>query len=122
MRVMYPGSQILWRFRKSNYCFFKKLKLNKLGNIIKVIKLIGTHATYTACRCQTKEFGRKTSSEARDHVRGLNLGNKIITKWILREICRKNVDLIELPQDRFHWQVPVSMVMSSGALRKHKIY
>lgn len=45
------------------------------GNNVKVIKLTGIGGTYTACMCQTKESGRKASSEERDHVGGLNRGN-----------------------------------------------
>jgi hypothetical protein len=59
--------------------------LTKRGNIIKVNKLTGMEGTCTACVCQTKKFGRKTSGEEQDHFGGLNLGNKVMTKWFLRE-------------------------------------
>jgi hypothetical protein len=39
--------------------------------------------------CQSKESDRKASSEESDHLGVLNLGNKVMTKWILREIAAK---------------------------------
>jgi hypothetical protein len=48
----------------------------------------------------------------RDHLGNLDINERIILKWILKEIGCKSVNWIQFAQDRVLWQVFISTIMN----------